>query len=181
MFNWMNCFNRFRHIKREPSPLQKELLEIVKMYWYYKNQLDAFEESTIKIKETPWNSKDLFIKYNQDWYQLNCSYLYEIPKEKPPYDRCVIYLSTMTHITTLRLSIDENYKLLIENNLQITPQEIKNLLSYIKSQLLSLEIILDVQKDLACGKQEYKETLKENKTKQYEQRVAGYQLEVLYH
>lgn len=181
MFNYMNCFNRFRHIKKEPSPLQKELLEIVKIYWYYKDQLDVFEESTIKLVKTPWDSKDLYIKYNQDWYQLNCGYLCKHPKEKPPYDRCVIHLSTMTDITTLRLSIDENHKLLIENNLQLTPQEIKNLLSYIKSQLLSLEIILDVQKDINCEKQEDKETLKENKTKQYEQRVAGYQLEVLYH
>ncbi len=181
MFNWTNCFNRFKHIKKEPSPLQKELLEIVKVYWYYMDKLDVFEESTVKVKETPWNTKDLFIKYNQDWYKLNCGYLCKAPKEKPPYDRCVIHLSTMTGSTFLRLSIDENHKLLIENNLQLRPQEIKNLLSYIKFQLLSLEIILDVQKDINCEKQEDKQTLKENKTKQYEQRVAGYQLEVLYH
>lgn len=181
MFNWMNCFNRFRHIKKEPSPLQKELLEIVRIYWYYMDQLDVFEEDTIKIKETLWNTKDLFIKYNQDWYHLNCGYLCEIPKEKPPYDRCVIHLSTTTDITTLRLSIDENHKLLIENNLQLTSQEIKNLLSYIKAQLLSLEIILAVQKDNNCEKQEDKEIVKEQKIEQYKQRLAGYQLEALYH
>lgn len=181
MFNWMNCFNRFRHIKREPSPLQKELLEIVKIYWYYKDQLDVFEESTIKLVKTSWDSKDLYIKYNQDWYQFSCGYLSESQKEKPPYDRCIISFGNVIECNSLNLVIDPNHKLLIANNLQLTPQEIKNLLSYIKSQLLSLEIILDVQKDLAGGKQEDKETLKQNKTKQYEQRVAGYQLEVLYH